>query len=352
MKMKKPTKTSVFSRRPANRTVTTLLTAGLIGMAVLAGAVPAGAVEIKLASSLPRNSDWGIILDQIAAQWHQVTNGEVVLNVAHQRPGSEDQYLQWLRQNRFQAAVFTSSALYSIAPEIMALSIPFLIRNNDEFEAVLEEVRPLLDSKIEEKGFKNLAWAKAGWVKIFSRSPVFTPDDLRKLKLATNPGDKKLSDAFKALGFQLVGTSMSDVPAFLLSGRIDAIYQSPIAVQASSIYKEARNMSSINLAPFMGGVLMNRQGWESIPERYRGQLQDIVRRAGKAFEDSFQRREAEAIEIMRKDGVIYNEASPQMEQLWLNDMNSRIPSLVDRNVFNKDMYLRIQDILQRYRRSH
>jgi TRAP-type C4-dicarboxylate transport system substrate-binding protein len=348
----KSTKINVVPRRRAVTRPAGALLAGLMGLAVLAGAAPAGAVEIKLSSSLPRNSDWGVILDRIAAQWYQVTNGEVVLNVAHQRPGSEDQYLQWLRQNRFQAAVFTSSALYSIAPEIMALSIPFLIRDNDEFEAVLEQVRPLLDSKIEAKGFKNLVWAKAGWVKIFSRSPVFTPDDLRKLKLATNPGDKKLSDAFKALGFQLVGASMSDVPAFLISGRIDALYQSPIAVQASSIYKEAKNMSSINLAPFMGGVLMNRQGWESIPERYREQLQDIVRRAGKEFEDSFQRREAEAIDIMRREGVIYNEVSPQMEQLWLDDMNSRIPGLVDRNVFNKDMYQRIQDILQRYRSSH
>jgi TRAP-type C4-dicarboxylate transport system substrate-binding protein len=337
---------------PGVPAVLRVLLAALLGLGLFAGAGPAGAVEIKLASPLPRNSDWGIILDRIAAEWYQVSNGDVILSVTHQRPGSEEQYLQWLRQNRFQAAVFTSSALYSIAPEIMALSIPFLIRNNDEFEAVLGEVRPILDSKIEEKGFKNLAWAKAGWVNIFSRSPVFSPDDLRRLKLATNPGDKRFADAFKALGFQLVGVSLSDVPAFLLSGRIDAIYQSPIAVQASSIYKEARNMSSINLAPFMGGILMNRQGWESIPERYRQRLQEIVRGAGREFEDSFQRREEEAIAAMRSDGIIYNEITPQMEQVWLEDMNSRIPGLVDRNVFNKDMYLRIQEILRRYRSSH
>jgi TRAP-type C4-dicarboxylate transport system substrate-binding protein len=328
------------------------LAAGLAALMLFAAAGLAAAVEIKLASPLPRNSDWGSILDRIAAEWYAVSNGEVTLSVFHQRAGSEDDYLKWLRQNRFQAAVFTSSALYSITPEVMALSIPFLIRNNDEFEAVLREVRPTLDSKIEEKGFKNLAWVKGGWVKIFSRSPVFTPDDLRKLKLATNPADKKLSDAFKALGFQLVGTSISDIPTFLLSGRIDALYQSPIAVQASSIYKQANNMSSINLAPFMGGILMRKQGWESIPERYRDQLQNIVRRAGQEFEDSFQRREAESIDIMRKDGVIYNEASPQIEQMWLDDMNARLPGLVDKNVFNKEMYLRIQGILQQYRSSH
>jgi TRAP-type C4-dicarboxylate transport system substrate-binding protein len=324
----------------------------LAGILILfAAALPAPAVEIRLASSLPANSDWGVTLDRIAAEWYRISGGEVTLNVAHQRAGSEEQYLQWLRQNRFQAAVFTSSALNNIAPEIMALSIPFLIRNNDEFDAVLAEVRPILDSKIEEKGYINLAWAKAGWIKIFSRSRVAVPDDLRRLRLATSPSDKKFSDAFKALGFQLVGVNMSDIPAFLNAGRIDAVYQSPIAVQATSLYKMANHLLSIDLAPFMGGILMNRQGWESIPERHREALRAVVRRAGEEFEASFHRRETEAIAIMRRDGIIYNDISSREEQVWLNDISSRIPGLVDRNVFDRNMYLMVQDILQRYRES-
>jgi TRAP-type C4-dicarboxylate transport system substrate-binding protein len=238
-----------------------------------------------------------------------------------------------------------------VAPEIMALSIPFLIRNNEEFDAVLAEVRPILDAKIEEKGYKNLSWAKAGWVKIFSRSRISVPDDLRRIKLATSPSDKKFSDAFKAMGFQLVGVSMTDVPLFFNSGRIDAIYQSPILVQTSSLYKMANHLLSISLAPFMGGILMNRQGWESIPERYREPLREIVRRAGMEFEESFYRREAEAVALMRREGVVYNEIGPREEQIWFDDIGSRIPGLVDRNVFDKAMYLRILDILQRYRSS-
>jgi TRAP-type C4-dicarboxylate transport system substrate-binding protein len=309
-------------------------------------------VEIKLASSLPRNSDWGITLDRIAAEWNQATNGEVELKIFHQRAGSEDDYLKWLRQGRFEAAIFTSSALYSIAPEIMALSIPFLIRDNDEFDAVLKEVRPILDTKIEEKGFKNLAWAKAGWVKVFSRSPVYTPDDLRKLKVATNPADKKLSDAFKAMGFQLVGANMSEIPQFLASRRIDAVYQSPIAVQATQLYKVADQMSSINLAPFMGGILMNKKGWESIPQRHQAKLQEIVRKAGIEIETSFQKRETESIEAMKKDGVHYNQSTPDQVNMWYQDMHDRLPDMVNKGIFNRDMYERINSILENYRRSH
>jgi TRAP-type C4-dicarboxylate transport system substrate-binding protein len=308
-------------------------------------------VEIKLASSLPRNSDWGRTLDRIAADWSRATNGEVVLNVFHQRAGSEEDYLKWLRQDRLQAAILTSSALYSIAPEVMALSIPFLIRNNEEFDAVLRETRPILDARIEEKGYKNLVWAKAGWVKIFSRSPVFTPDDLRKLRVATNPGDKKLTDAFKAMGFQMVGATMTEIPQFLASRRIDALYQSPIAVEATQLYKVAGNMCSINLAPFMGGILMSKRGWEQIPERYRERLLEITRRAGTEIESSFARREQESINAMRANGVRINETNARDEAIWYQDMAERLPGMIERNIFHKEMYQRIVTILENYRRG-
>jgi TRAP-type C4-dicarboxylate transport system substrate-binding protein len=306
-------------------------------------------VEIKLASSLPRNSDWGRTLDRIAADWNRATSGEVVLNVFHQRAGSEEDYLKWLRQDRLQAAILTSSALYSIAPEVMALSIPFLIRNNDEFDVVLRETRPILDARIEEKGYKNLVWVKGGWVKIFSRSPVFTPDDLRKLKVATNPGDKKLTDAFKAMGFQMVGATMTEIPQFLASRRIDALYQSPIAVEATQLYKVAGNMCSINLAPFMGGILMSRRGWEQIPERYRDRLLEITRRAGAEIEGSFARREQESINAMRANGVRINETSARDEAIWYQDMAERLPGMIERNIFHREMYQRIVAILENYR---
>jgi TRAP-type C4-dicarboxylate transport system substrate-binding protein len=308
-------------------------------------------VEIKLASSLPRNSDWGRTLDRIAADWNRATNGEVSLNVFHQRAGSEDDYLKWLRQDRLQAAVLTSSALYSIAPEVLALSIPFLIRDNDEFDAVLRETRPILDARIEAKGYKNLVWAKAGWVKIFSRSPVFTPDDLRKLRVATNPGDKKLADAFKAMGFQMVGATMTEIPQFLASKRIDALYQSPIAVEATQLYRMANNMCSVNLAPFMGGILMSRRGWEQIPERYRDRLLDITRRAGIEIESSFIRREQESINAMRAGGITINEVSARDEMIWYQDMADRLPDMINRNIFHREMYQRIVAILENYRRS-
>ncbi|MDR2363770.1 MAG: TRAP transporter substrate-binding protein DctP [Spirochaetaceae bacterium] len=309
-------------------------------------------LTINLASSLPRNSPWGRTLDRIAAEWSRTTNGEVNLHILHQYPGSEGDYLMKLRQDKIQAAIFTSIALNSVTPEVMALSIPFLIRNNAELDAVLQEVRPIFNSRIEEAGYINMVLVKAGWVKIFSRSPVYTPDDLRRLKVGTNPDEQEIIDAFRTMGFQMVRVATTDVAQRLNSGMIDAIYQSPISVSAFQLYRVAKHMSTVNLAPFMGGVLMSKTAWARIPPQYQEPLREIVRQAGAEIENSFQRGEEEAIATMRQNGVSINQASPQQEQEWYREITRYIPDLVNRNVFHREMYERIQGILQDYRGRH
>ncbi|GHV49187.1 hypothetical protein AGMMS49579_00860 [Spirochaetia bacterium] len=308
-------------------------------------------ITVNLASALPRNSPWGRTLDRIAADWIRATNGEVTLHILHQYPGSEGDYLMKLRQDKIQAAIFTSLALNSIAPEITALSIPFLIQNNDEMDAVLNEVRPLLNSRIEQEGYVNMVWVKAGWVKIFSRSPVYTPDDLRRLKLGTNPDEQELTDAFRSMGFNLVPATYTDIPQKLNSGMIDAVYYSPVAISAYQLYRVAKNMNSVNLAPFMGGILMSKNAWARIPEKYRAPLREICLKAGEDIENSFQKSEDDAVIAMRQDGLIVNVPSPAQEQEWYRDLQRYIPDLVNRNVFNKNMYDRIQVILQNYRQG-
>jgi TRAP-type C4-dicarboxylate transport system substrate-binding protein len=314
---------------------------------VFIDAAPQRKTIIKLASPLPRNTIWGAELDKIAGEWARITGGEIELRVVHGQT-EEGKNLTLLRQNQIQISVFTSIALNSIAPEIMALSIPMLIHNNDEFDAVLEEVRPTLNSKIEEKGFVNLVWAKAGWVRIFSTAPVVYPDDLRKLRVGTNPDEEDILNAFRAMGFNMVPVALTQVTQQLTSRRIDAIYQSPTAVAPIKLYKTTKYMNTLKLAPFMGGALMNQQGWKDI-EKYRPQLQELFRKAGVNMENSFLQEEEKAIANMRKDGLTIHDATPAEEEFWYRDLQKYLPDLVSRNIFNKDMYDRIQLILQKRR---
>ena len=306
-------------------------------------------ITIKLASLVPENTPWGASLNRMAADWAQVTGGEVELIIYHGGvAGDEAAVLRKLRGNQIQAALFTSAGLHLITPEIMTLSYPMLIRNNEELEAVLKELRPELDKKIQEKNYITLAWARAGWIKLFSKTPIFTPADLRKLKLGCNPDDLEMMQAFRAMGFQMIPVSLNDVLISLNSGMVDTVYMSPIAVAASQLFGITKNMLSLNVAPFMGGIVVNESAWRKIPEKHRPALQAICKRIEAEVDGSFAALEADAVATMVKFGLTVNTISAQQEKEWINDIG-RYESRLAGPIFDAGIHRKIVNILNAYR---
>ena len=309
-------------------------------------------ITVKLASLVPENTPWGAAINRMSTEWAQATNGEVELIVYHNGvAGTEADVLRKLRMNQIQAAVFTSVGLNSVTPEVMTVSYPLLIRNDEELEAVLQKLRPDLDARIGKNGFTTLAWARAGWVKIFSRTPVFTPQELQWQKLGTSPDELEMLQAFKAMGFQMVPVNMNEVLVSLNGGMIDAVYQSPIAVAGSQLFGIAKYMSTINLAPFMGGIVMNQTAWRRIPDQYKDRLMAICKKIEGEIDGSIAKLEADAIATMTKYGLVINTPSPAQEEEWYQKINLHESELAG-PIFNQEIYQTIKDILTEFRQKN
>ncbi|MDR2740537.1 MAG: TRAP transporter substrate-binding protein DctP, partial [Treponema sp.] len=188
-----------------------------------------GKLVLKIASLVPEDSPWGRAINQIAEEWYEITNGEVELQVSHGGVlGSEAAVLQQLRLGQIQGAVLTSSGLNSIAKGIITLSCPFLIRNDQELARVLDELKPELEGMLNSGGVFTLCWAQVGWIKVFSKEPVFVPADLKKQKVAASEDELEMLQAFKAMGYQMIPISLNETLFALSGGMVDAVYQSPI----------------------------------------------------------------------------------------------------------------------------
>ena len=309
-------------------------------------------ITIKMASPVPENTPWGQCLDQIAADWKRITNGEVEVIIYHNGvAGSEKDVVRSLRLNQIQAAVLSTIGIYEISPEIMTLSCPFLIRNDEELDLVLAGLKGELEEKINSKDCFTLAWARVGWVKIFSKQPVFVPADLKKQKLGTNAEQAELNQAFKTMGFQMIPVARNDILIALNSGMVDAVYESPIAVGSTQIFGLAKNMASINIAPFMGGIILNQRAWRSIPDKYKPQLIAATRKSEAELDQSIRGLEDDMVKTMGNYGLKVNQVSPEQEQLWYDEIGKVMPSLIG-TAFDRDIYNRIEAILKDYRSGH
>lgn len=306
-------------------------------------------ITVRLASPVPENTPWGNFLNQVAADWRRITNGQVDVIIFHNgTAGSEAAVLRNLRLNQLQAAVLSTFGLIEVIPEIMAISCPFFIRNDEELDLVLGEIRGELEDRISAMGFHTLAWARVGWIRFFSKAPVFVPDDLKRMRLGTLAEFEKLNQVFSALGFQMVPIPQGETLIALNSPMVDAVYQSPVAIGGTQLFALARNMASINVAPFMGAIIMNRRTWNSIPERFRPQMIEAVRRREAELDLAVRRFEENMIRTMGEFGLVVNQLTPEQEQLWYDEFERAIPNLVGA-IFDRNIYNRIDAILRQHR---
>jgi TRAP-type C4-dicarboxylate transport system substrate-binding protein len=285
----------------------------------------------------------------MANEWRTITNGTVELRIYHGGIlGDEADVVRKLRLGEVHGGVLTSFGLNTITPEIMTLSSPFLIRDDRELDLVLENLKPELEAKIDEKGFFTLTWSKAGWVKIFSKDPVFVPADLKRQKLGTNPDELQLMQAFKTMGYQVVPMGNNDLVIGLTGGMIDAVYYSPIIIGSLQLFGTAKYMSSMNLAPFMGGLILNNRAWRAVPAQYKEKLLAASRRVGAEMDVAIQKLETDAINTMVQYGLVINRPTVQQEALWYADTEASMPSLLG-TTFDRNTYNKIDTLLKAYR---
>ena len=326
-----------------------LFTAGGAVFAQRGGVSQGGTIEVRLASPMPRNSDWGRTMDRMAAEWARVTNNQVRLRIIHDGiEGGESKVLSSLATDNIQATLFTSFGVAQICPAVMTLSIPFLIANDDELDRVLQNVQPILDDQISKTNFVVIAWSKGGWVHVFSKDPVIVPEDLRKHRVATNPESVDMNTVFKTMGFNMVETDMTDLGPRLASNMINSIYQTPAAVAPLGIHKSLGHMMDMPIAPFLGAIVMNRVTWNKLgPDRQRD-ITRVTQRIAAEFDTSMPKTTASAVSMMARDGLKINKISSAQEAVWRSDLLKAMPQLLG-TTFDRDVYQKINEILEKMR---
>ena len=302
--------------------------------------------NIRFVSALPRNSDWGRALDRLAADWKRVTHNQVNVIMTHGSQSSEAALISSLRSNSIQVAVLSSAGMYEICPAVMNISVPFLINNNTELDLVLNDLKPVLESRVRDE-FIVIAWSKAGWLYVFSKEPVVVPNDLRRLRLATSAELVDMNTVFRTLGFTMVETDWSSLGTRLASNMITAFYYIPTAVTPMNLHR-GLHMLDLPIAPIMGAIVMNRVTWNQLSPANQQEIIKVTQQVATQFDNAMARSEVNAKTEMEKNGLVVNRPTPTQQNIWLTDLQNAIPTLVG-TIFDRDLYNRINGILQRAR---
>ncbi len=304
--------------------------------------------RIKLATILPRGTSTHHALLEMAAKWREAGVNSTLYTDAVM--GGEAETVRRMRVEQLQAAVLSVAGLTEIDHSVTCLQLmPMMFRSLDEVAYVRDRLRPLLEKRLEEKGFVVLFWADAGWVQFFSKKPVLRPDDLHNQKVFALTSDSSQSDLMKSAGLQAVPLEYTDILTGLQTGLIDVVPTAPFYALAGQFYLPAPNMLQINYAPLVGGLVVTRKAWDSVPAAARDTMRRSAEEAGKAISLQSRQEMQEAVAAMQKRGMKVSQLTPPEEAEWRGFFERLYPKIRG-NIVPADLFDEVQRLLREYRK--
>ena len=328
------------------RRVASYLTAVL---AMCGGALGADqTARIKVATILPRGTSAQQALLEMAAKWRQV--GVTTTLYTDAVMGGEAETVRRMRIDQIQGALLSVGGLTEIDRSVTALQLmPMVFHSLDEVAYVREKLRPLLEKRLEEKGYVALFWGDAGWVQIFSRKPVLHPDDLKKQKVFVLASDGSQVDLMKTAGFQAVPLEYTDTLTGLQTGLIEAVPTTPFYALAGQFYLPASYMLELNYVPLGGAFVVTRKAWDALTLAMRDAIRQTGDETGKKITLQSLREMQESVAAMTKRGLKVSRMTPEAESEWRTLFESVYPKLRG-GLVPADMFDEVQRLLREYRK--
>jgi TRAP-type C4-dicarboxylate transport system substrate-binding protein len=291
---------------------------GLILAAALAPEALAERKPLKLGTIAPKGSSYHKALLAMGEAWRAGPEGGVGLTVFPDGSmGGEADMVRRIRAGQLQAAMVTVSGLREIDPAVTALqNVPLVFRSLDEASAARARLLPRLEGTLAEKGFVALFWGDVGWVRFFTKQPVLLPDDMKRVKLFTWSGGTSQADLMKGFGWNPVLLETADILPSLQTGLIDGVPTVPYIALKGQFFSVASHMLELDWAPLVGALVVSRKAWEELPPPLREHCKAAATKAGEEITQKSRSENDEAVEAMRKRGLVVHALTPEQRAAW------------------------------------
>ena len=281
-------------------------------------AVAAGAVKVRLGTLAPKGSSYTKNLEAMGQQWSKAPGGGATLTIYPDgQMGSEADMVRRMRLGQLQAAMVTTSGLSEIEASVAVLqSMPRIYRTLEEVDYISQKMEPILEKRLNAKGFVVLFWCDTGFVRFFSKQPVISPDDIRQAKLLVAAGRPNELAIYRFVGIHPVPLEIADILPSLQTGLIDCLAMPPAIALTMQIDSAAPHMLDMNWAPLVGAAIITKESWESFSPETREALHKSALETGKLIKADGRRENVESISAMVKRGLKVHTLTPEMDAEW------------------------------------
>lgn len=259
---------------------------------------------LKVGSLAPAGSTWVKSFEKTNREINAATNGEVVMKIyAGGVMGDESAMVRKMRTGQLDGGALTSVGLGDVNPELLVLQLPLTFRNDAELDYVRDKMSPTFTKLLEDKGFVLLHWGDVGFNYVFSNTEITKPDDFKKAKMWVWDLDPISKAVMEVSGVNGTLLGVPDVLPSLQTGVIDGFSNSPYGAVALQWHTKAKYVTDLKLAVVIGGLVITKKTWESLPEEHRKAIMEISQKNGKELLTAIRNDNQSAIKTIAASGI-------------------------------------------------
>jgi TRAP-type transport system periplasmic protein len=291
-----------------------LKTLSITAAVLLLASQPAVAQQLRIASNFPTQHTSSVAMEQFKAEVEAATKRAVTVDLfpAMQLGGAQENVDQ-ARSGAIFGTVIGAAFLSRTVPEISALSVPFLFTSREQAFALVDgKVGKLIGEKLEAKGFHLHGFMELGSRNVTNnKQQIRTLADFRGLKIRLQPDDIHLA-TFRALGANPVAMDIKEVYSALQQGVLDG-QENPYAIIRDRNFNQVQKFLT-GTGHFFDFILVvsNRKRVDALKPEARRAIDAAMQKAVAKQRADAPRADLEALEELKKRGMQFEPASPQL----------------------------------------
>ncbi len=290
-----------------NKKLVSIATILLIAV-MFAGAAPK--YNWKLASVLPDTHPVHQALVYFADELARKSNGDIKITLFPAgQLGQEKDYIEAIKVGSLEFAKVSSGPVGQYAPTFQVISLPFIWRNLDHQHHVLQgAIGARLMADLDKAGFKGLAFMDAGFRSITATKPIYTPADLKGMKIRVMQS-KPLIDTINALGGNAVPMGQSEVYSALQTRVIDGWENNEPTVLSFNMQEVAKYFSYTRHSSIPDFLMMNKKLFDSLPKNIQTMIEETAKDAMQKHNKLWGDMIDQTVVDLKAKGMIFNEVT-------------------------------------------
>ncbi|MCU1277250.1 MAG: TRAP-type C4-dicarboxylate transporter, periplasmic component [bacterium] len=277
----------------------------LLVVAALAGPAAAEPITMRMASVAPEGSAWANLLRNWARELEAVSGGAVRVKWYFSGiTGDELETFDGIEKGHLDGIASGGMICERLAPSMKVQGLAGVFQSRDEAAYVMERLRPAMEEETRRAGFELLIQTGLGPEVLFTRRPVRSMAELRRLKMWRWSADEPGIAMSHEMGLAVVPTDLDVAGKAYDEGRIDGFLAIPTAALAFQWSAQAKYITDLRPGYLTGCVLVTHRALD----RLNAEQQKIFRSLFAKYDGLFQemgRRQDEALlgGLFQKQGL-------------------------------------------------